>query len=176
MSSLEEVEAAIAGARSVCDTPIAATLSFDTAGRTMMGVTGLDAAQRLAPLGLAAIGANCGNNIAETEAAVLQLRAGAPDTAIIVKANAGIPEFKGDKLHYTGTPEVMGAHVKRMMDAGIDIIGGCCGTSTHHLEYMRGVMDGSITPQDIDAPAPDRPLGGADGAAPERRRRGRRRG
>jgi len=173
MSSLEEVEAAIAGARSACDIPIAVTMSFDTAGRTMMGVTGTDAAERLGPLGLAAIGANCGNNIAQTEAAVLQLKAGAPNTPIIVKANAGIPEFKGDKLHYTGTPEVMGAHVKRMVDAGIEIIGGCCGTATHHLAYMRGVLDGSIIPPNIEAPAPDTPTAEPGNDARRRRRRRR---
>jgi len=154
MSSLEEVEAAVAGARQACDIPVAVTMSFDTAGRTMMGVTGKAAAERLAPLGLAAFGANCGNNIAQTEAAVLQLKLGAPTTPIIVKANAGIPEFKGDALHYTGTPEVMGAHLQRMKDAGIEIIGGCCGTSTQHLAFMRGVLDGAITAPAIDAPAP----------------------
>jgi methionine synthase I (cobalamin-dependent) len=173
MSSLEEVEAAIAGARSASDLPIAVTLSFDTAGHTMMGVTGLAAAERLEPLGLAAIGANCGNNIADTEAAVLQLKAGAPNTPIICKANAGIPEFKGDKLHYTGTPEVMGAHLKRMADAGIEIIGGCCGTATQHVAYMRGVIDGNIEPPDIDAPVSNNPPPGA-GREPSPRRRRRR--
>jgi len=88
-------------------------MSFDTAGRTMMGVTGVDAAQRMTALGLAAIGANCGNNVAETEAAVLQIKSGAGDTPVIVKSNAGVPEFRGDSLVYSGSPEVMGAHVRR---------------------------------------------------------------
>ena len=171
MSSLEEVEAAVSGARSVCAVPVVVTMSFDTAGRTMMGVTGLAAAERLAPLGLAALGANCGNNIAETEAAVLQLKQGAPDTPIVVKANAGIPEFKGDKLHYTGTPEVMGAHVKRMMTAGIDVIGGCCGTATQHVAYMRNVLDAKITPPDIAAPVSNNPASPDREAPPRRRRR-----
>lgn len=175
MSSLDEIEAAIQGARSACDLPVVVTMSFDTAGRTMMGVTGTAAAERLAPYELAALGANCGNNIGDTEAAVTQLRAAAPDMPIVSKANAGIPEFKGDRLTYTGTPEVMGAHIKRMMDARIDIIGGCCGTSTQHLAYMRGVLDGAITPPDIEAPAPTNPTA-AGGDAPPRRRNRRRRG
>jgi 5-methyltetrahydrofolate--homocysteine methyltransferase len=174
MSSLEEVEAAIAGARSACDVPIAVTMSFDTAGRTMMGVTGKAAAERLVPLGVVAVGANCGNNIAETEAAVLALQSGAQSTPVISKANAGIPEFKGDQLHYTGTPEVMGAHLKRMVDAGVQIIGGCCGTATQHVAYMRGVLDGAIVPPEIEAPGP-RPRDPGDevrgGDAPRRRRR-----
>jgi len=173
MSSLDEVEAAIEGARSASAVPVAVTLSFDTAGHTMMGVSGTAAAERLGPLGLAAIGANCGNNIADTEAAVLQLKAGLADTPVIVKANAGIPEFKGDKLHYTGTPEIMGAHLRRMADAGIEIIGGCCGTATQHVAYMRGVLDGSIEPPELDAPVSTNPppAGGGREAAPRRRRR-----
>ena len=173
MSSLDEVEAAIEGARSASAVPVAVTLSFDTAGHTMMGVSGTAAAERLGPLGLAAIGANCGNNIADTEAAVLQLKAGLADTPVIVKANAGIPEFKGDKLHYTGTPEIMGAHLRRMADAGIEIIGGCCGTATQHVAYMRGVLDGSIEPPELDAPVSTNPppADGGREAAPRRRRR-----
>ena len=77
MSDLDEVEAAVRGARSACDLPVAATMSFDTAGRTMMGVTGTEMAERLSGLGLAAMGANCGNNVADTEAAVIAATAAA---------------------------------------------------------------------------------------------------
>lgn len=171
MSSIEEVEAAIEGARSVCDLPIVVTMSYDTAGRTMMGVTGTEAAQRLAPLGLAALGVNCGNNIADSEAAALEIKAAAPDVAVVIKANAGIPEFKGDTLHYTGTPEIMGAHLKRMKDAGVEIIGGCCGTSTQHLAYMRGVIDGTITPPDVDVPEGSAAAPAGDDRPRRRRRR-----
>lgn len=177
MSSLDELEAAVVGARRTSELPIAATMSFDTAGRTMMGVTGEDAARRMIDLGLAAIGANCGNNIAETESAVFQILSGAGDTPVIVKANAGVPEFRGDSLIYSGSPEVMGAHVQRMVDAGVSIIGGCCGTSTEHLALMRQVMDGEVSAPEIDAPGPtppdDDPDGGSD--RPARRERRRRR-
>ncbi len=172
MSSLDEIEAAIAGARTVTDLPIAVTLSYDTAGRTMMGVTGTEAAERLTALGVAAVGANCGNNVADTEAAVREIKAGSGDVPVIVKANAGVPEFKGDALVYSGSAEVMGAHVKRMMAANIEIIGGCCGTSTQHLIYMRGVIDGAVDAPDIPAP------GGAareDSDGEPRRERTRRR-
>jgi 5-methyltetrahydrofolate--homocysteine methyltransferase len=173
MSSLDEVKAVIDGARRTTDLPIAATLSFDTAGRTMMGVTGQAAAEQLAELGLAAIGANCGNNIVETEEAVLQIKAGAGDLPVIVKANAGIPEFKGDELSYTGSPEVMGAHLQRMRDAGISIIGGCCGTATGHIAFMRQVLDGDVEAPDIAGPGPNRPDDDPDGAGRTRRRRRR---
>lgn len=175
MSSLEEIEAAIAGARQVTDLPVAATLSYDTAGRTMMGVTGTQAAERLVSLGVAAVGANCGNNVADTEAAVREIKAGAGDVPVIVKANAGVPEFKGDALVYSGSAEVMGAHVKRMMSEEIEIIGGCCGTSTQHLIYMRGVIDGAIEAPDIPAPGGLPREEGEVGAGRDRTRRRRRR-
>lgn len=173
MSSLDEVKAAIDGARRTTDLPIAATMSFDTAGRTMMGVTGQAAAEQLAELGLAAIGANCGNNIVETEAAVQQIKAGAGDVPVIVKANAGIPEFKGDELSYTGSPEVMGAHLQRMRDAGVEIIGGCCGTATEHIAFMRQVLDGDVAAPDIAGPGPNRPDDDPDSPGRTRRRRRR---
>ena len=180
MSSLDEVEAAVAGARKASDLPITATLSYDTAGRTMMGVSGLEAAERLTALGLAAVGANCGNNVADTEAAILQIKAAAGDTPVIVKANAGVPEFKGDALVYSGTAQVMGAHVKRMMSEGVEIIGGCCGTSTEHLIYMRGVIDGVVEALDLPAPGPapvddDGDAGERGRARAERQNRRRRR-
>ena len=174
MSSLDEVEAAVAGARSASDLPVAVTMSYDTAGCTMMGVTGTEAAKRLTSLGLAAIGANCGNNLSQSEAAIADIKAGAGDTPVIIKANAGVPEFKGDELHYTGSPEVMAAHTKRMMDLGVEIIGGCCGTETEHLALMRKVIDGVHEPEDIPAPGPP-PVDETAGEGGGGRRRGRRR-
>ena len=104
MSSIEEIEAAIDGCRSVSDLPIAVTLSFDTAGRTMMGVDGTTAGVRLRELGVAAMGANCGNNLPDTEAALVQMVAVAGDIPVIAKANAGIPQWRGAELAYSGCP------------------------------------------------------------------------
>lgn len=176
MSSLTEVEAAVVGTRQSCDLPIAVTLSFDTAGRTMMGVTGAQAAERLTELGVAAMGANCGNNLADTEAALVEMRAIAR-VPVISKANAGIPQWRGAELSYSGTPEVMGAHAHRVRGAGAEIIGGCCGNTPAHISLIRGVLDGVIAVPDVDgaeAPAsrttrPDRP----DDRPPRRRRRRR---
>jgi 5-methyltetrahydrofolate--homocysteine methyltransferase len=169
MSSLDEIEAAVAGARQTSDLPVTVTLSFDTAGRTMMGVTGTLAAQRLTELGVAAIGANCGNNLAETEAALAEIRA-ATHVPVISKANAGIPEWHGAELSYSGSPDVMGAHAHRVRSAGVQIIGGCCGNSPAHVAAIRGVLDGTIPVPEIEVvAAPVRDSG--DGAA----RRGRRR-
>ena len=118
MSDLDEVEAAAQGARAACDLPIVATMSFDTAGRTMMGVTGAELVDRLGGLGLAAMGANCGNNVADTEAAVVAIAAASPGTPVISKPNAGVPVWSGDSLVYDGTPEVLAAHAHRARAAG----------------------------------------------------------
>ena len=150
MSHLDEVRSAVAGARSVSDLPICATLSFDTAGRTMMGVTGESAMRELAELGVAAIGANCGNNLADTEAALAEMQRTNPDVILISKANAGMPEWRGAELHYSGSPEVMAAHADRQRRAGIQVIGACCGSSPEHLTMMRQVLDGSIEPPEVE--------------------------
>ena len=150
MSHLDEVRYAVAGARSVSDLPICATLSFDTAGRTMMGVTGRSAMRELADLGVAAIGANCGNNLADTEAAIAEMHRTNPDVILISKANAGMPEWRGTELHYSGSPEVMAAHADRQRAAGVQVIGACCGSSPEHLAMMRRVLDGSMEPPEVE--------------------------
>lgn len=150
MSHLDEIVAAVEGARSVSSLPICATLSFDTAGRTMMGVTGADAVTRLTEVGVDAVGANCGNNLADTEAALAEMRAANPDMTLISKANAGMPQWVGAELHYSGSPEIMAAHAIRQRDAGVRIIGACCGSSPDHLAMMRQVLDGAIPVPDVD--------------------------
>ena len=144
MSSVEEVEAAVAGARESSDLPICVTMSFDTAGRTMMGVTGTQAGELAVRLGIDAIGANCGNNLADTEAAVRQMQEAAPGIKLISKGNAGIPVWHGTELTYSGTPEVMAAYGHRARELGFDLIGGCCGSSSEHVAMMRSVLDGEL--------------------------------
>lgn len=145
LSDLREVKAAVEGARSVSpDIPICATMSYDTRGRTMMGVTGAQMVQELAGLDLTAIGANCGNNLIDTEAALADMHAAAPDRVLIAKANAGMPRFESDKLIYDGSPEVMAAYADRVRSHGIALIGGCCGSGPAHIHMMRQVLDGAI--------------------------------
>lgn len=170
MSDLGEVDAAIAGIRQVTATPIAVCMSFDTAGRTMMGVGAESMARHLADRGVEALGANCGNNLADTEAAVGAMVAAGVGLPVISKANAGIPQWQDGALVYSGTPEVMGAHAHRAAAAGATIIGGCCGSSADHIAFMRGVLDGTTPIPDIE---PARPTDVAD-RRPRTRRRARR--
>ncbi|MBJ31281.1 MAG: methionine synthase I [Acidimicrobiaceae bacterium] len=169
MSALSEVEAGVAGARASSDLPVVVTLSFDTAGRTMMGLTGEEAGARLSELGVAAIGANCGANLADTEAAVASIRSSCGDIPVVCKANAGIPAWKGDVLEYDATPEVMAAHAHRLQEVGISLIGACCGSTPDHIAYIRGVLDGDLPVPDIMPPVATATVG--DGRVRERRRR-----
>ncbi len=174
MSALPEIEAGVRGARSTSDLPIVATLSFDTAGRTMMGITGEEAGARLAELGVSGIGANCGANLADTEAAVAAIRSACGDIPVISKANAGIPVWKGDVLEYDATPEILSAHAHRLREAGISVIGACCGSTPKHIAHIRGVLDGTLPVPDIAPPTPTATVGAAERA--ERSGRRRRRG
>lgn len=161
MSDLNEVKAAVEGARAVsADIPICATMSYDTRGRTMMGVTGAVMAQELAGLGLTAIGANCGNNLPETEAALAEMHAAMPNLILIAKANAGMPRFEGEKLVYDGTPEVMAAYADRVHQHGVALIGGCCGSGPEHIRMMKQVLTGAMPVPEVEALTPQ-------GAAPE---------
>jgi methionine synthase I (cobalamin-dependent) len=143
MSSREEVEAAVAGAATV-GLPIVCTLSFDTNGRTMMGLSPSDFAaleKTLLPR-LAACGTNCGVGASEVVACIHNLAtATGPDVVLVAKGNCGIPQYVDGAICYNGTPELMAVYARMALDAGARIIGGCCGTSPRHLRAMRDALD-----------------------------------
>ncbi len=142
MSSEEELRAAVEGA-SKAGLPIVTTMSFDTNGRTMMGLTpkafgAVTAALAVQPV---AIGANCGVGASELVATVLGISEARPDAAVVAKGNCGIPQYVDGHIHYTGTPELMADYARIALDAGAKIIGGCCGTSPEHLAAMRKSLE-----------------------------------
>jgi 5-methyltetrahydrofolate--homocysteine methyltransferase len=142
MSAPDEIRAAAEAAIRV-GLPYTYTCSFDTAGRTMMGLlpghihgVAEDLEQR--PV---AVGANCGVGASDILATLLDISATKADATIIVKGNCGIPEFRGSEIHYSGTPDLMSDYVRLAVDGGASIIGGCCGTSFEHLRAMRAALD-----------------------------------
>ena len=143
MSSAEEVQAAVAGA-ATAGLPIVCTLSFDTNGRTMMGISPSDFAaleKTLIPR-LAACGTNCGVGASEVVACIHNLaEATGPDVVLVAKGNCGIPQYVDGSIVYNGTPEIMAVYARMALDAGARIIGGCCGTSAKHLRAMRDALD-----------------------------------
>jgi 5-methyltetrahydrofolate--homocysteine methyltransferase len=146
MSSPEEVNAAAEAATAV-GLPYVITCSFDTAGRTMMGLLPRSladavASQAVAPL---AMGANCGVGASDILVTLLQMQ-DAP-YALVTKGNCGVPHFEGTEAVYSGTPELMANYARLAIDAGARIIGGCCGTTPEHLAAMRMSIDTHVRRQ-----------------------------
>lgn len=145
VSSKDELTAAVTGAGET-GLPIVCTLTFDTNGRTMMGVTPAEVAllcrEQLAPRPLA-YGANCGVGPSELVAtlAAMAPSAGASDI-IVAKGNCGVPHFVEGKIQYDGTPEQMAIYARLARDCGARIIGGCCGTTPGHLAAIRAALEG----------------------------------
>lgn len=140
MSDLNEVKTAVDGIRSVTDLPICATMTFDTRGCTMMGVTPVEAVTTLREWGITAIGGNCGNGPDEIEGVIAAMHQAAPDIPLIAKSNAGIPKWIDNRLIYDGTPEVMGLYARRVYGLGARLVGGCCGNTPEHIQTMNAAL------------------------------------
>lgn len=142
LSDLGEADAAIAAAREVApDLPLVVTMSFDTNVRTMMGVRPGDAVAHLAAAGVDAVGANCGRGPEEMEliaAEMVAARTG--DVLLVAQSNAGLPQVVGDHFEYDATPDDLAAHAQRLADIGIDLVGGCCGSTPAHIAAMRATL------------------------------------
>jgi methionine synthase I (cobalamin-dependent) len=159
LSSREEVEAAIEGAKST-GLPVVSTLSFDTNGRTMMSLTPAELAAIAREHQLAACGSNCGVGPSELVASILNLSTAAdPEMVLVAKANCGIPQYVDGAIRYDGTPELMARYVDLAIDSGARIIGGCCGTSPEHLAAMRKALDAHVTGPRPDAGVIEAALG-----------------
>ena len=137
MSDLTEIKAAIEGIRQVAPgIAVIATMTFDTRGRTMMGVTPEQAVEALAAWGADAIGGNCGNGPDEILPVIAKMRAVAPDVTLVSKSNAGMPELVDMRAVYRASPETMAAAAVEIQAAGARIVGACCGSTPDHLRMM----------------------------------------
>jgi len=123
-----------------------ATMTFDETPRgfyTIMGVSIEDAVVGLQKAGADIIGSNCGNGIEN----MIKIARGFKKLTIlpiIIQSNAGIPEMKEGKLFYSETPEFFAEKSKELIDAGVSIIGGCCGTTPEYIRAIRKVVDNYI--------------------------------
>ena len=138
MTAVDEIALAIRAAKSVAAPFVIASMSFDAtrAGlRTMMGTTPEQAAEAMLTAGADALAANCGTGLTLADFAEIarRYRDVAGDVAVMVQANAGQPELVGDEVVYREDPEMMAAAVPILVDAGVNILGGCCGTTPEHI-------------------------------------------
>jgi 5-methyltetrahydrofolate--homocysteine methyltransferase len=137
MADLEEMRAAIEGVRQVSqDIPIMATMTFDTRGRTMMGVTPEKAVTTLLSFGATAVGGNCGNGPDEILGVIEKMHATAPDAVLLAKSNAGVPTLVNGRPVYAASPADMAEYAVKVYNAGARIIGACCGSTPDHIKAI----------------------------------------
>lgn len=142
MSHLNEVEAAVRGARRAApDVPIYATMSFDTNYHTMMGVSPGEAVTILSQWEVEGIGANCGTGPDDFDVIMTDMAVNRPSHVyLIVYCNAGIPQYVNGSIQYDATPERMADYAVSMRNIGINVIGGCCGSTPAHIGAMREAL------------------------------------
>jgi len=131
--SLDEGLWALEGIQSATDLPLVVSYSFDQGTKTMMGLSPTQVVEAFAPLGIAAIGANCGKSLADTDLIVDELLAAADRLPLWVKPNAGVPRMVRDSVVYDAGPDDLAAHVKGYVERGARVVGGCCGSTPEHV-------------------------------------------
>jgi len=178
MSSTEEVAAAAEAAKKT-GLPVAATLTFDTARRSMMGVTPTQYAAFAKEIGLDLIGSNCGIGPAELMDSTTELLRADSGLPVIAKGNCGIPQYVDGEIHFHGSPELMANYALHARDAGATVIGGCCGTTPEHLAAMVEALNSTsprafdpvVMAEQLGKPWPDLSTRGSEGGGCRSRRR-----
>jgi 5-methyltetrahydrofolate--homocysteine methyltransferase len=140
MSDLNEAQAAVEGARRACDLPVFCTFSFDTHGRTGMGVSPSQAAEEVSVQGAVAVGANCGHAPEEVLEFLPKMRKAAPEAYLIAKPNAGIPRMVKRQVVYDADPERMADLAVKYVELGVSIVGTCCGSSPEHIAAIAAAV------------------------------------
>ncbi|MFP4380705.1 MAG: homocysteine S-methyltransferase family protein [Candidatus Sumerlaeia bacterium] len=145
MSALDEALVAVRAAKENCSCEIICTFTFDKTSkgyRTMMGVSPGDFAKSMVEAGVDIIGTNCGNGIAGMIEIVREMRQVDKDIPILVHANAGLPKNVSGVDVFPEGPEEMAAQVPQLVEAGANIVGGCCGTTPAHISAIKKAIQG----------------------------------
>ncbi|MGF7139105.1 homocysteine S-methyltransferase family protein [Roseimarinus sediminis] len=140
MTDLDEARAAVSAARDYTSCEIICTMTFDAGPdgtfHTMMGVSPADMVEAMTAAGAHIIGANCGNGIENMIAIAKEIRSTGTQLPLLIHANAGAPVYRNGETHYLESPEQMAGWVNELLDAGANIIGGCCGTTPAHIQQI----------------------------------------
>lgn len=144
MTDLAEALLAIEAARAAApDVPICATMTFDPTPNgffTIMGVSVKQAAVGLTEAGADIVGSNCGHGIDNMIRIANEFKK-YTTLPVIIQSNAGLPIMQGDRAIYSETPEYMAERCSQLLECGVNIIGGCCGTTPDHIAALRAVVD-----------------------------------
>src|SRR5262245_859321 len=144
MVDLGEISQAVKACVKEAGLPVAALMTFDPVKqgfRTVMGVSPAEAAEALLGLGASAVGTNCSNSIEVMVEIARDFRRAGITAPLVVMPNAGIPQVVEMKTVYLETPDKMAVHVRALLGAGADVIGGCCGTTPEHIRRFREVLE-----------------------------------
>jgi len=144
MSDLQEATLAIRAAREIsADIPVMATMTFDRTPRgffTMMGIDVPTAVAGLLDAGADIVGSNCGNGLENMIELAREFRRHT-DRPLLIQSNAGLPENRDGRLQYSESPEFFAQKAEELLAAGVNIIGGCCGTTPAHIRAIREAVD-----------------------------------
>ena len=138
--ALEEGLWAAEGVQSATDLPLVVSFSFDQGTKTMMGLSPAEVVAAFEPLGIAAVGANCGRSLEDTDAIVDEFLATGTSLPLWVKPNAGVPRIVGDSVIYDADPEAHAGHIRAYADKGAKIVGGCCGSTPEHIAAIAAAL------------------------------------
>ena len=145
MSAIDEALAAVKAVKENTDLEIISTFTYEPTMkgefRTMMGVSPSEAAVAAVNAGADIVGANCGKGYEGMEQVIKEIRDVLPDIPIIIQANAGLPELVDGVSVFPATPEEMADQNPLWIEAGVNIIGGCCGTTDKHIRAIRKAVD-----------------------------------
>jgi len=146
MTDLDEARLAIKAAKENTNCEVFCTMTFektvDGEFRSMMGIGPTDMVNTLIDAGAELIGANCGNGISDMIGIVEEIRKANADIPVLVHANAGMPIYQDGQTVFPETPDEMGSLVPKIIAAGANAIGGCCGTTPGHIAKVRKAVDG----------------------------------
>lgn len=144
MSDIEEARAAVSACKEHTNCEVICTMTFEKSPEgefyTMMGVTPAEMVNKIIEAGATIIGANCGNGMENMIGVADEIRKNNADIPLLIHANAGMPVYKDGETYYLETPEQMAGFVERLMNAGANIIGGCCGTTPEHIRQIAQII------------------------------------
>ena len=137
---LEEADAAFEGAQSVTDLPIVISFSYDRGTRTMMGIKPTDVIKKYKTKGAAIVGANCGTTLENMETIIKEYISTKIAIPLWAKPNAGIPRLTDSHTTYDVTPATMAEFAKKYIELGVQVVGGCCGSTPEHVAAIAKVV------------------------------------
>jgi 5-methyltetrahydrofolate--homocysteine methyltransferase len=144
MSDLEEASLAIRAAKDTTSLDVICTMTFDKTHdgtyRTMMGVSPADMVPVLKKAGASVLGSNCGNGTEGMISILKEIRRADPEVPVLIQGNAGVPEYRDGQTVFIETPEVTASFIPDLVKYGVNIIGGCCGTTPKHISRICSVL------------------------------------